>query len=673
MKMRKLAALQLAVLFSALYLAACSNSDSLDISRDGSGDSAESNDSLPSDDGYLVDARDGQRYRTVTIGGYTWMAENLNYETDSSSCYDDSAAYCEKFGRLYRWMDASDSSICPAGWHLPSWDDYDRLVSSVGGINGAGKVLRSVDGWAQVKKNTRGTDEYGFSVLPAGAGYWDIYHHIDSIAMFWTTERRYVEFFGDLNDVRFEAEAATDELNYMSIRCIKEPPAAIEVLPPCRADTVDNCIYGFLTDWRDGQVYRTVKIGNQWWMAENLNYGVRVKNCCDGDSCYKHGKIYDIFRSSENVCPNGWRLPTIQEFDTLFARTGGVAVAGLTLGAKNTFGIGRTAGKDSYGFSAVWLDESEWSRKFWANGSRCTFVLRDTSAVMACHAEYPYQVEGAIRCIRDLSLDVDDENLLPDSTLSELPCEGTYIIEDRWCNIEGVDNCEYDSLTDARDGQVYRTVKIGDQWWMAENLNFRYLQQTRNLDSSSFCMYDSLEYCEKYGRLYLWSAAMDSAGLYSTGAKGCGVGAKCSAAYPVQGVCPDGWHLPSWDEWYVLDSIAQPRWIWEHPDSRLIPHTARMLMTSVSEWWPDSTGYWEGYLVVGKNSLGFDAYLAGFREGEPGINSHWRFCASGNCVAAFWSSTPEVSSLERSAFCEGINDVGMHPRGDALSVRCIKD
>ena len=111
MKMRKLVALLLAVLFSALYLAACSNSGSLDISRDGSGDSAsepdtsaESNDSLPSNGEYLVDARDGQRYRTVTIGGYTWMAENLNYETDSSTCFDDPD--------FYGLVDLSIACIC---------------------------------------------------------------------------------------------------------------------------------------------------------------------------------------------------------------------------------------------------------------------------------------------------------------------------------------------------------------------------------------------------------------------------------------------------------------------------------------------------------------------------------------------------------------------------------
>ncbi len=82
----------------------------------------------------------------------------------------------------------------------------------------------------------------------------------------------------------------------------------------------------------------------------------------------------------------------------------------------------------------------------------------------------------------------------------------------------------YGELTDARDGQVYRTVEIGDQIWMAENLNYAYMVKTQELDSSSFCYGNKVENCEKYGRLYLWSAAVDSAALFSENGKGCGDG-----------------------------------------------------------------------------------------------------------------------------------------------------
>lgn len=120
------------------------------------------------------------------------------------------------------------------------------------------------------------------------------------------------------------------------------------------------------------------------------------------------------------------------------------------------------------------------------------------------------------------------------------------------CRTSYEDNCEYGVLIDDRDGQTYKTVKIRDQWWMRENLKFRYVQPTSTLDSSSFCYNDTLEYCGIDGRLYLWSAAMDSAGVYTDNGKGCGNGSECQHADVVRGVCPLGWHLPSQEDWDIL-------------------------------------------------------------------------------------------------------------------------
>ena len=84
---------------------------------------------------------------------------------------------------------------------------------------------------------------------------------------------------------------------------------------------------------------------------------------------------------------------------------------------------------------------------------------------------------------------------------------------------------------------------------MAQNLNYAYLQPTAGLDSSSWCQNDNPENCEKNGRLYIWSAAMDSAALFSEDGMGCGYGVACTFVERVRGVCPKGWHLPSLGEW----------------------------------------------------------------------------------------------------------------------------
>jgi uncharacterized protein (TIGR02145 family) len=91
------------------------------------------------------------------------MAENLNYETGKSWCYDKKDSNCNKYGRLYDWKTAMKA--CPSGWHLPSNQEWDGLVGAVGGKTTAGKKLKSTSSWSG---NGNGTDEYGFSALPGG-------------------------------------------------------------------------------------------------------------------------------------------------------------------------------------------------------------------------------------------------------------------------------------------------------------------------------------------------------------------------------------------------------------------------------------------------------------------------------------------------------------------------
>ena len=116
--------------------------------------------------GEFVDARDNQTYKTVVIGNQTWMAQNLNYNMENSSCYNDNPDNCAKYGRLYT-VDAA-MNACPSGWHLPSEYEWDTLMNAVGGRDVAGKMLKSESGWELYN----GVDEYGFTAVPAG--YYDI-------------------------------------------------------------------------------------------------------------------------------------------------------------------------------------------------------------------------------------------------------------------------------------------------------------------------------------------------------------------------------------------------------------------------------------------------------------------------------------------------------------------
>jgi uncharacterized protein (TIGR02145 family) len=112
----------------------------------------------------FTDTRDGKTYKIVKIGSQTWFAENLNYAAEGSRCYEDSPDSCAKYGRLYSWEMAL--KVCPAGFHLPTREEWKTLADYAGGDSTAGKKLKSADGW---DKNGNGTNEYGFSALPGGS------------------------------------------------------------------------------------------------------------------------------------------------------------------------------------------------------------------------------------------------------------------------------------------------------------------------------------------------------------------------------------------------------------------------------------------------------------------------------------------------------------------------
>lgn len=215
------------------------------------------------------------------------------------------------------------------------------------------------------------------------------------------------------------------------------------------------------------------------------------------------------------------------------------------------------------------------------------------------------------------------------------------------------------TMIDNRDGQTYRTVKIGDQTWMAENLNYRYLGATTVHDSSSFCYNNDPTNCAKYGRLYFWSAAMDSVGLINGNtANGCGYGLECSLDGTVQGVCPLGWHLPSKAEWEEL-IVAVDGSITEF----VLNNMAGPELKSASGWNENGNG---------TDSFGFSALPAGW----TGAGSGGSYMQEGDGVW-FWSSTEYDSEHAYfvNLFYDKDNALLYHHlyKFNGFSVRCLKD
>ena len=209
------------------------------------------------------------------------------------------------------------------------------------------------------------------------------------------------------------------------------------------------------------------------------------------------------------------------------------------------------------------------------------------------------------------------------------------------------------TMTDERDGQTYKTVTIGTQTWMAENLNYAYtgvpyLYDENSSDSNSWCYKNDSLNCVKYGRLYTWSAAMDSVGTWSANGKGCGYTKTCSPTYLVRGVCPEGWHLPTQTEWKTLFTAVGGS------------STAGKMLKSTSGW--NSSGN-------GTDAYSFSALPAGGRGDYGGYGYE-------GYDAGFWSSTGHGSGDACSMdlnYSSGNAYLRSSDKIYGFSVRCVKD
>lgn len=455
-------------------------------------------------------------------------------------------------------------------------------------------------------------------------------------------------------------------------------------------------VKGSFTDERDGHVYKTVKIGPQTWMAENLNYAYNEPTadldsssfCYEDqpDSCAKYGRLYlwsaamdsaEVFSKSSKgccygdtirewdlspqwepirgVCPEGWHMPNDFELNVLAKATkdDGEDYAGLNLKAKGAWYDEEL--DDPYGFSLLPAGFRDTLDMYLLAGDESylwstSVPLRyygledDWNYASAWKSMFKRAYFGTLPYTKKFGLSV---RCVKNYEGSEMD----YIYRDT-VGIVDPSSVEKGSMTDDRDGQVYKTVKIGAQIWMAENLNYAYKQKTTSLDSSSFCLNHDPKNCKKYGRLYLRSAALDSVGLFSETGLNCGeyYDPECRSqdsdpdedVINMRGACPQGWHVPNDIEWNDLRAAVG--------GNRGMGNTLR----SATGW--DHEGEW------------LDAY--GFSVIPSGIYRS----IEGNFVeglAYFWSSSKADNTWNLSPY-DAIHTWDCN-KGTAKSIRCIKD
>jgi uncharacterized protein (TIGR02145 family) len=187
----------------------------------------------------FTDERDGTVYNTVCIGKLTWMTENLAFNAPGSACYNNISTNCATYGRLYDWntvMQGAASSeaipsgvqgICPKGWHVPSFTEFEVLISALGGQQPAGGALKSTTLWDP--PNAGATNSSGFTALPGGMGNHVIaapFNDMGTYGVFWSstlnTNTNEYFFLGLSKDAASASLQNSGKETLMSCRCVKD-------------------------------------------------------------------------------------------------------------------------------------------------------------------------------------------------------------------------------------------------------------------------------------------------------------------------------------------------------------------------------------------------------------------------------------------------------------------
>lgn len=194
--------------------------------------------------------RQGNSYKTVNIGGKTWMAENLRVTTyndgtpiprtlidsagypTSAGAYDNyngtnNADTIRDMGRLYDWYAVNTGKLAPVGWHVATEAEWDALIAAYGGVSNAGGKLKETGVTHWNTPNADATNESGFSAMPAGEFYvvYKLFRWYNDGATFWSATSL------SPGEARYYTLAHTDgmvgRMKYMkkcgySVRCVKD-------------------------------------------------------------------------------------------------------------------------------------------------------------------------------------------------------------------------------------------------------------------------------------------------------------------------------------------------------------------------------------------------------------------------------------------------------------------
>ena len=310
------------------------------------------------------------------IGTQIWMCKNYDSNYPGSKVYDDDEANRAIYGGLYTFAQMMSTGFCPAGWHVPSNDEWYILIAYAGGLAVAGGKLKEI-GTTHWNAGIDGTDDFGFTAL--GAGCYDggfieklIETRLRTSSATYDPDKTWSVRMNYNSNALTVSLNITDWDNYLPVRLIKDVAA-----PPL------SLIYD-----KDGNAYHQVIVGAQIWIVENLRTTKYADNsaipeiildaawaaditgayCAYNDDPLNipdYGLLYNWYAVDnaaglcyfEDALGNplpGWRIPIDADYDTLSTYLGGDAISGGKLKEVGTAHWGINSGAtNSSGFTAV--------------------------------------------------------------------------------------------------------------------------------------------------------------------------------------------------------------------------------------------------------------------------------------------------------------------------------
>lgn len=304
----------------------------------------------------------GHDYNLVEIGSQCWFAENLRYAGSVSEVSDASAwaaiwnnnnptempAWChlendpgndELYGKLYNWYAVNTGALCPAGWHIPTYQEYLELLDSLGGISVAGGKLKSMTGW--MEPNVGATDESGFNGLPGlyRDGIVGNFPSIEGTSGYWWLSSEHpnspgllaLNFGLDHGASGVGSNSGLKNDGY-SCRCISDDfgtvinPATGRVwldknLGAAQVATspTDSAAYGDLYQWgrgNDGHQMRSSESVTEYSSTQNPEHGDFIIPPLGSFSWGPtEPNPWEGVNGINNPCPDGFRLPTQAEWE----------------------------------------------------------------------------------------------------------------------------------------------------------------------------------------------------------------------------------------------------------------------------------------------------------------------------------------------------------------------